>query len=89
MANKTYYSRVQGSTYYAQDGTAHQFLGNPAYIETADVQLQTELDALVTSSKGIQIFSDPVSAPDMTAQIDAMNAATRAALVGVAVAKVG
>ena len=89
MAIKTYYSRVNGCTYVARSGDVVQFLGNPAYLETDSEQLQSELDDLVKSSRGLIIFSDPASAPDMTAQIESMNAANRAAQAGVALAKAG
>ncbi len=89
---KVFYSRVPGSTYYAADGTCLTFLGNPGFIEldtVGDAALVAELDALVKSSRSVMIFSDPATAPDMQASIDALQAAARAVAAGGAVIKSG
>lgn len=93
MAIKVFYSRVPGSTYYDKQGNAHSFMGNPASLELDDAKPEdaaviVELDSVVSSSRGVMIFSDVNTAPDMAAAIDAQNAAVAAVKAGAAAAKV-
>ena len=92
MAKKVFYSRVPGAMVYGADGTGYQFVGYPiASLELdtiADRAVITAVEGAIKASGGVMIFSDPASAPDMTASIDAMNAAVNAANAAVASAKV-
>ena len=61
---KTYYSRVVGSSFHDRKGIMHTFVGGK--LVTSDPELQAELDPLIASGNNPLLYS-PVNAGDIPA----------------------